>query len=92
MKRKLALESKYLKHQLHAEMIKHKETQKQLQDTQLKLKSLEEQMEQKDRRSYHTARIIYYNNKGRPSVASQSLTNLHDSRSENLVKGVRYYT
>ncbi|XP_011493835.1 PREDICTED: uncharacterized protein LOC105359057 [Ceratosolen solmsi marchali] len=85
LKRKLALESKYLKHQLHKEILKHKETQKQLQDTQFKLKTLEELTEQRERKSYQSSRIAFFN-KNRSTTTSQSLTNLSESRSENLIK------
>lgn len=87
MKRKLALDCKYLKHQLHVEMVKHKETQKQLQETQTKLKNLEVLMELREKRSRHANPI--YLNKNRATVTSQSLTNLNEGRSE-ILKGQRY--
>ena len=70
-------------------MVKHKESQKQLQDTQLKLKSLEELTEQREKRSYQASRIMFFS-KDKPHITSQSLTNLNDSRSENLIKCHRY--
>lgn len=75
-----------MKHQLNTEMTKHKETQKQLGDTQDKLKSLEKLMEQRERRSYQSSHMVYY---GKPTVTSQSLTNLSESRSEHFIKGSR---
>ncbi|XP_014214303.1 uncharacterized protein LOC106643609 [Copidosoma floridanum] len=82
LKRKLALESKYLKHQLHVEMVKHKETQKQLHETQMKLKSAEELAEQRERQSYHASHVFFHkSSSSRPTsnFTSQSLTNLHDN-------------
>jgi hypothetical protein len=89
LKRKLTLESKYLKHQLHAEMVKHKETQKQLQCTQFKLKTVEELNEQRERKSYQANRIAFFN-KDRSTATSQSLINLNESRSDNLIKRHRF--
>ncbi|XP_058809274.1 paramyosin isoform X2 [Phymastichus coffea] len=85
LKRKLELETKYLKHQLHAEMVKHKETQKELEQAQTKLQQLERLSEQRLKRSYQASQLTYYG-RARASVTSQSLTNLSDTRSENPFK------
>ncbi|XP_051166910.1 lebercilin-like protein isoform X4 [Leptopilina boulardi] len=53
LNRKLAIETKHLKHQLHLEVIKHKETQKKLQETFNKLKSTEELLENKEKKLLH---------------------------------------
>lgn len=92
LKRKLTLESKYLKHQLHAEMVKHKETQKTLEDTQAKLEKLQQLHEQKEKQSYQASNLAYFY-KERAAMSSQSLTNLSETyRSETSTnKGVRYY-
>lgn len=94
LKRKLSLETKYLKHQLHVEMVKHKESQKKLQDTETKLRNLEALMELREKRSRHHAccslsHLHLANNSGgfskncRTSVTTQSLINLN---ADNLHK------
>ncbi|XP_008212504.1 intracellular protein transport protein USO1 isoform X1 [Nasonia vitripennis] len=87
LKRKLALETKYLKHQLHAELVKHKETQKTLQDTQEKLKKFEQLNKQREKQYYEASNLAYFNRE-RAAISSQSLTNLSETRSENVIKGV----
>lgn len=72
--RKLALETKSLKHQLHVEISKHKETQKNLQETIEKLKSLECLLDNREKRLYYNGQLpIYIKEK---NLGSHSLTNL----------------
>lgn len=78
LNRKLALESKSLKHQLNVEVAKHKETQKHLHETLDKLKSLEDMLDNREKRLYYSGRLPVCN-KGK-SMASQSLMNLGNNR------------
>lgn len=71
--RKLALETKSLKHQLHVEISKHKETQKTLQETTEKLKSLECLLDNREKRLYYNDQLPIYKEK---NLGSHSLTNL----------------
>ncbi|XP_011685716.1 PREDICTED: lebercilin isoform X1 [Wasmannia auropunctata] len=73
--RKLALETKSLKHQLHIEISKHKETQKNLQETIEKLKSLECLLDNRERRLYYNGQLPIYS---KEKLGSHSLTNLRD--------------
>lgn len=76
--RKLALESKSMKHQLHVEISKHKETQKNLQETIEKLKSLECLLDNREKRLYYNGQLpIHIKEK---NLGSHSLTNLRDVR------------
>ncbi|XP_050445178.1 centrosomal protein of 128 kDa isoform X2 [Cataglyphis hispanica] len=72
--RKLALESKSLKHQLHVEISKHKETQKNLQEKIEKLKSLEYLLDNREKRLYYNGQLPIYNKE--KNLGSHSLTNL----------------
>lgn len=98
MKRKLSLETKYLKHQLHVEMVKHKETQKNLHDTETKLRNLELLMELREKRSRHANSAVtnaatpMFLSKNRKGVTSQSLTNLNEEKSDNFIKDHRYFS
>ncbi|XP_063983404.1 lebercilin isoform X2 [Diachasmimorpha longicaudata] len=74
LNRKLSLESKSLKHQLHVEAAKHKETQKQLSEALDKLKNLEELLDNREKRLYHSGQLPAFNK--RKALTSQSLTNL----------------
>ncbi|XP_011860521.1 PREDICTED: lebercilin-like protein isoform X2 [Vollenhovia emeryi] len=76
--RKLALETKSLKHQLHIEISKHKETQKNLQETIEKLKSLECLLDNKEKRLYYNGQLPIYSKE--KNLGSHSLTNLRDIR------------
>lgn len=82
LKRKLALETKYLKHQLHAEMVKHKDTQKQLQDTLVKLESAEQREKRSLERSYQASRLSFHHGVAgkcvKANATSQSLLNIDD--------------
>ncbi|XP_018360567.1 PREDICTED: intracellular protein transport protein USO1 [Trachymyrmex cornetzi] len=72
--RKLTLETKSLKHQLHIEISKHKETQKNLQETIEKLKSLECLLDNREKRLYYNSQLPIYNKE--KNLGSHSLTNL----------------
>ncbi|KAG5315002.1 LCA5 protein, partial [Acromyrmex insinuator] len=72
--RKLTLETKSLKHQLHIEISKHKETQKNLQETIEKLKSLECLLDNREKRLYYNGQLPIYNKE--KNLGSRSLTNL----------------
>ncbi|XP_014467514.1 PREDICTED: uncharacterized protein LOC106740714 isoform X2 [Dinoponera quadriceps] len=76
--RKLALESKSLKHQLHVEISKHKETQKNLQEAIEKLKTLECLLDNKEKRLYYNGQLPVYNKE--KNLGSHSSTNLSDIR------------
>ncbi|XP_020300615.1 lebercilin-like protein [Pseudomyrmex gracilis] len=76
--RKLALETKSLKHQLHIEICKHKETQKNLQETIEKLKSLECLLDNREKRLYYNGQLPI-NIKER-NLVSHSLTSLKNTR------------
>ncbi|XP_053979689.1 interaptin [Hylaeus volcanicus] len=82
--RKLALESKCLKQQLYTEVSKRKETQKHLDETIEKLKSLEHLLDNKERRLYYSGQLLHPN-KNR-QFGTQSLTNLRDISSSNPLK------
>ncbi|XP_043255554.1 interaptin [Colletes gigas] len=82
--RKLALESKSLKQQLYAEISKRKETQKRLNETIEKLKSLENLLDNRERRLYYNGQLLHPN-KNR-HFGTQSLTNLRDISSSNPLK------
>ncbi|XP_014233170.1 kinesin-like protein KIF15 [Trichogramma pretiosum] len=59
LRRKLELETKYLKQQLHGEMAKHKEAAKQLAEARRKLESMDELLERSNKRSYQASRLGY---------------------------------
>ncbi|EZA47474.1 Lebercilin-like protein [Ooceraea biroi] len=82
--RKLALETKSLKHQLHTEISKHKETQKNLQETIEKLKTLECLLDNREKRLYYNGQLPIYNKE--KNLGSHSLTNLRDSISNAMAK------
>ncbi|XP_018350169.1 PREDICTED: intracellular protein transport protein USO1 [Trachymyrmex septentrionalis] len=71
--RKLTLETKSLKHQLHIEISKHKETQKNLQETIEKLKNLECLLDNREKRLYSNGQLPIYNKE--KNLGSHSLTN-----------------
>ncbi|GAB1866144.1 Trafficking protein particle complex subunit 3 [Camponotus japonicus] len=75
--RKLALETKSLKHQLYIEISKHKETQKNLQETLEKLKSLEYLLDNREKRLYYNGQLPIYNKE--KNLGSHSFTNLSTS-------------
>lgn len=72
--RKLTLETKSLKHQLHIEISKHKEAQKNLQETIEKLKSLECLLDNREKRLYYNGQLPIYSKE--KNLGSHSLTNL----------------
>ncbi|XP_015431282.1 PREDICTED: lebercilin-like protein [Dufourea novaeangliae] len=82
--RRLSLESKSLKQQLHIEISKRKETQKELEETKEKLKSLEHLLDNRERRLYRNGQLLL------PTkirhLSTQSLTNLRDISSSNPLK------
>ncbi|XP_032689648.1 myosin-11 isoform X2 [Odontomachus brunneus] len=82
--RKLALETKSLKHQLHVEIFKHKETQKNLQETIEKLKTLECLLDNREKRLYYNGQLPIYNKE--KNLGSHSSTNLSDISASNGVK------
>ncbi|XP_043276614.1 lebercilin [Venturia canescens] len=87
LNRKLALESKSLKHQLNAEVAKHRETQKHLNETLEKLKNLEDLLDNREKRLYYSGRLPVCN-KGK-SMESQSLMNLRqNSGPPNALKSI----
>lgn len=81
--RKLALETKSLKHQLHVEIFKHKETQKNLQGTIEKLKTLECLLGNREKRLYYNGQLPIYNKE--KNLGSHSFTNLSDVRYKNHI-------
>ncbi|XP_011637778.1 lebercilin-like protein isoform X2 [Pogonomyrmex barbatus] len=83
--RKLALETKSLKHQLHIETSKHKETQKNLQETTEKLKSLECLLDNREKRLYCNGQLLIYQSKEK-NLGSHSFTNLRDINISNPIK------
>ena len=72
------METKYLKHQLHLEMTKQKETQKHLQEALDKLKTAENLLDNKEKRLLLKNQLNVIN-KGQ-CLASQSLSNLCNNR------------
>ncbi|XP_012522267.1 putative leucine-rich repeat-containing protein DDB_G0290503 [Monomorium pharaonis] len=82
--RKLTLETKSLKHQLHVEISKHKETQKNLQETIEKLKNLECLLDNREKRLYYNGQLPIYNKE--KNLGSHSLTNLRDVSISNPIK------
>ncbi|XP_024868905.1 lebercilin-like protein [Temnothorax curvispinosus] len=82
--RKLALETKSLKHQLHVEISKHKETQKNLQETIEKLKSLECLLDNREKRLYYNGQLPISSKE--KNLGSHSLTNLRDVSISNPIK------
>ncbi|XP_076398263.1 uncharacterized protein LOC100881552 isoform X2 [Megachile rotundata] len=82
--RKLILESKSLKHQLRIEVTKRKETQKNLDETIEKLRSLENFLDNRERRLYSNGQLVLQNKNRR--FGTQSLTNLRDISSSNPLK------
>lgn len=81
--RKLALETKSMKHQLNIEISKHKETQKNLQETIEKLKSLECLLDNREKRLYYNGQLSIYSKE--KNLGSHSLTNLRDVRYKNYI-------
>ncbi|XP_046629756.1 lebercilin-like isoform X1 [Neodiprion virginianus] len=72
--RKLALESKSLKHQLNAEIAKNKIAQRHLNKTMEKLKCLEDLLDNREKKLYYSGQLPVFNK--RKNMTSQSLTNL----------------
>ncbi|XP_046745520.1 lebercilin isoform X2 [Diprion similis] len=72
--RKLALESKSLKHQLNSEIAKNKIAQRHLNKTMEKLKCLEELLDNREKKLYYSGQLPVFNK--RRNMTSQSLTNL----------------
>ncbi|KAK0179806.1 hypothetical protein PV327_005523 [Microctonus hyperodae] len=89
LNRKLTLQSKKFKHQINNEVTKHRDTRKQLHITLEKLKTLEDLLNNREKRLYsnpHQAHQLPLFNRRKPTT-SQSLTNLrNNSITSNLVK------
>nr|XP_034190011.1 lebercilin [Osmia lignaria] len=84
--RKLTLESKSLKHQLHTEISKRKETQKNLDEATEKLRGLENLLDNREHRLYSSGQLqLLFRSKNR-RLGTQSLTNLRDISSSNPLK------
>ncbi|OAD61337.1 Lebercilin-like protein [Eufriesea mexicana] len=82
--KKLALETKSLKQQLHLEISKRKETQKYLNEKTEKLKTLENLLDNRERRLYYSGQLLLPDKNRR--FGTQSLTNLRDISSSNPLK------
>ncbi|KOX77976.1 Lebercilin-like protein [Melipona quadrifasciata] len=78
LNKKLTLETKSLKQQLHLEISKRKETQKHLDETGEKLKTLENLLDNRERRLYCNGQLLFPDKNRR--FGTQSLTNLRDIR------------
>lgn len=74
----MTLETKSLKQQLHLEISKRKETQKQLDEITEKLKTLENLLDNKERRLYYNQQLLFPDKNRR--FGTRSLTNLRDIR------------
>ena len=81
--RKLTLESKSLKHQLHVEISKRKETQKNLEEAIEKLRSVEHLLDNRERKLYYNGHLLPDRNR---HFGTRSLTNLRDISSSNPLK------
>ncbi|XP_043491345.1 GATA zinc finger domain-containing protein 14-like [Polistes fuscatus] len=79
LQRKLALESKSLKHQLFVEVSKHKQTQKSLQEALEKVKDLEHLLSNKTRKQLQI-------DKKDKILVTQSLTNLRNVSTTSSVQ------
>ncbi|XP_015606142.1 lebercilin [Cephus cinctus] len=85
LNRKLTLETKSLKHQLNLEVARHRETQKHLQESLEKLKTLEDLLDNRERRLYYSGQLpVFHKPK---NMGSQSLTNLAER--SNAIKTAR---
>ena len=82
--RKLTLESKSLKHQLHVEISKRKETQKNLEEAIEKLRSVEHLLDNRERKLYYNGHLVLPNRDRH--FGTRSLTNLRDISSSNPLK------
>ncbi|XP_068967350.1 putative leucine-rich repeat-containing protein DDB_G0290503 isoform X2 [Bombus flavifrons] len=82
--KKLSLETKSLKQQLHLEISKRRETQKHLDETTEKLRSLENLLDNRERRLYYSGQLLFPDKNRR--FGTQSLTNLRDISSSNPLK------
>ncbi|XP_012167889.2 lebercilin-like protein isoform X1 [Bombus terrestris] len=82
--KKLTLETKSLKQQLHLEISKRRETQKHLDETTEKLRSLENLLDNRERRLYYSGQLLFPDKNRR--FGTQSLTNLRDISSSNPLK------
>ncbi|KOC70535.1 Lebercilin [Habropoda laboriosa] len=82
--RKLSLETKSLKQQLHIETSKRKETQKHLDGATEKLRTLENLLDNRERRLYYNGQLLFPDRIRR--FGTQSLTNLRDISSSNPLK------
>lgn len=82
--KKLSLETKSLKQQLHLEISKRKETQKHLDEITEKLKTLENLLDNKERRLYYNQQLLFPDKNRR--FGTRSLTNLRDISSSNPLK------
>ncbi|KAK0086618.1 hypothetical protein PV325_002861 [Microctonus aethiopoides] len=89
LNRKLTLQSKKFKHQINTEVTKHRDTRKQLHITLEKLKTLEDLLNNREKRLYlnpHQGHQLPSFNRRKPTT-SQSLTNLrNNSITSNVVK------
>lgn len=72
-----------MKHQLNVEISKHKETQKNLQETIEKLKSLECLLDNREKRLYYNGQLPISSKE--KNLGSHSLTNLKDIRYKNHI-------
>lgn len=69
-----------MKHQLHIEISKHKDTQKNLQETIEKLKNVECLLDVEKKRLYYNGQLSVQR---KNNLVSHSLTNLTDMRYKN---------
>lgn len=72
-----------MKHQLNIEISKHKETQKNLQETIEKLKSLECLLDNREKRLYYNGQLPISSKE--KNLGSHSLTNLRNIRYKNHI-------
>lgn len=79
LNRKLAIETKHLKHQIQIEVMKHKETQKRLQETLKQLKYVEEVTGNKVKTLLHGKELNLAST--RQNIKRISHPNLHDNSS-----------
>lgn len=86
LNKKLAIETKYLKQQLHLEITKHKDTQKKLQETINRLKSTEELLENKEHKLVYKKQLnLSHTMQNTRRISHLNLENrLDSSDGENL--------
>lgn len=83
----MTLETKSLKQQLHLEISKRKETQKHLDEITEKLKTLENLLDNKERRLHCNQQLLFPDKSRR--FGTRSLTNLRDIRYVKILN-IRY--